>query len=189
MTEIDKTGIKHELTLRSAAELLARHPGAGTDDIARAAGISRATLHRQFAGRDVLIGALEDLGIREVEAALDAARLSDGSASEGLRRLADEIAPSAGLLAFLMSQAQLFDRSEPHPGWDRIDQRMQDLFRRGQQSGEFRIDQNPVWLAEAVYGLISSAAWCIQTGLVGQAEFPTMVVDLMLDGVRRQERR
>lgn len=181
--------VKHEATLRSAAELLARHPGAGTDDIAKAAGISRATLHRQFAGRDALVTALEDLGIGEVEAALDAAGLDDGSASDALRRVTVEIAPSAGLLAFLMSQAQLFDQSDPHPGWDRIDQRFRDLFRRGQQSGEFRIDQNPVWLAEAVYGLVSAAAWCIQTGLVGQTEFPTMIIDLMLDGVRRREDR
>ncbi|WP_197679752.1 TetR/AcrR family transcriptional regulator [Microlunatus soli] len=179
--------IKHQATLRSAAELLARHPGAGTDEIARSAGISRATLHRQFANRDVLIDALEDLGIREIEAALDAARLDDDRAADALRRLADAVAPSAGLLAFLMSQAQLWDRSDPNPGWDRIDHRVQDLFRRGQRDGDFRIDQNPVWLAEAVYGLISSAAWCIHTGLVGQAEFPTMIVDLLLDGVRRQE--
>ncbi len=43
------------------------------DDIARAAGISRATLHRHFAGRDALIRALEELGIAQFAQAMDAA--------------------------------------------------------------------------------------------------------------------
>ncbi|QDP99027.1 helix-turn-helix transcriptional regulator [Microlunatus elymi] len=155
------------------------------DEMAKSAGISRATLHRQFAGRDGLVVELEELGIREVEAALDAAELEDGKASEALRRLADRIQPSAGLLAFLMSQAQLFEGGNTNPGWDRIDQRITALFRRGQEDGEFRIDQQPAWLAEAIYGLVSAAVWSIQAGLAGQAQFQTMIVDLLLDGVRR----
>jgi AcrR family transcriptional regulator len=178
---------RRETILRSAADLLSRQPGANTDDIAKAAGVSRATLHRQFAGRDVLVQSLEELGIQELEDALDEARLDDGSASDALRRLAAAVAPSSGLLAFLLSQAQLFDREDTHPGWERIDTRIQALFRRGQQQGEFRIDQDPVWLAEAVYGLFSSAAWCVQTGLMGRAALPGSIIDLMLDGVRRRE--
>ncbi|MEU6408227.1 TetR family transcriptional regulator [Microbispora sp. NPDC046933] len=39
--------------LRCAADLLSRKATATQDEIAKAAGISRATLHRHFAGRDV----------------------------------------------------------------------------------------------------------------------------------------
>ncbi|HEY9292329.1 MAG TPA: helix-turn-helix domain-containing protein [Microlunatus sp.] len=179
--------IKREASLRAAADLLSRRASATMDDIAKAAGISRATLHRQFAGRDGLIDALEELGIREVEAALDAAELDRGKAADALRRLADRIEPSAGLLAFLMSQAQLFEGANTNPGWDRIDQRITELFRRGQQDGDFRIDQQPAWLAEAIYGLVSAAVWSIQAGLAGKTQFQNMIIDLMLDGVRRKK--
>ena len=51
--------------LRSAAALLTRRSTATMDEVAKAAGISRATLHRHFAGRDALVRALEALGIAE----------------------------------------------------------------------------------------------------------------------------
>ncbi|WP_031089137.1 TetR/AcrR family transcriptional regulator, partial [Streptomyces sp. NRRL WC-3549] len=79
--------LDREQVLRSAASLLSRRATATMDDVARAAGIGRATLHRHFAGRDALVKALENLGIQEFEAALDAAGLDEGSAEEGLRRL------------------------------------------------------------------------------------------------------
>ena len=87
------------------------------DEVARAAGIGRATLHRHFAGRDALVGALEDLGIREFEAALDAAALDEGTAAGGLRRLIAAVEPSAGLLSFLVTENQLFEGAEVNEGW------------------------------------------------------------------------
>lgn len=74
--------VDRDHVLRSAAALLTRKSTATMDEVAKAAGISRATLHRQFAGRDALVRALEALGIEECEAALDAARLDEGTAQE-----------------------------------------------------------------------------------------------------------
>ncbi len=47
--------VDREHVLRSAADLLTRKSTATMDEVAKAAGISRATLHRQFAGRDALV--------------------------------------------------------------------------------------------------------------------------------------
>ncbi|PRC51829.1 TetR family transcriptional regulator, partial [Mycobacterium sp. ITM-2017-0098] len=49
--------------LRSAAEEVGRRPNATQDEIATAVGVSRATLHRHFAGRLALMAALEELAI------------------------------------------------------------------------------------------------------------------------------
>ncbi|CAM5663730.1 TetR/AcrR family transcriptional regulator [Streptomyces violaceorubidus] len=65
--------VDRDQVLRSAAALLTRKSTATMDEVARAAGLSRATLHRHFAGRDALVRALESLGIAECEAALRAA--------------------------------------------------------------------------------------------------------------------
>ncbi|MER5603542.1 helix-turn-helix domain-containing protein [Streptomyces sp. NPDC002265] len=179
--------VDRDHVLRSAAALLTRRATATMDEVARAAGISRATLHRQFAGRDALVRALESLGIAECEAALDAARLDEGPARDAVHRLVHAIEPAAGLLAFLYTENQLFEGDGQNTGWTRIDNRIAALFRRGQDSGEFRIDLTPAWLTEALYGLLASAAWAVSEGRVAAKDFTRMTVELLLGGALRRD--
>ncbi|OXS31281.1 TetR family transcriptional regulator [Streptomyces sp. XY006] len=179
--------VDRDHVLRSAAALLTRKSTATMDEVAKAAGISRATLHRQFAGRDALVRALESLGIAECEAALDAARLDEGTASDAVRRLVGAIEPAAGLLAFLYTENQLFEGEEQNAGWALIDERISAVFRRGQLDGEFRIDLTPAWLTEALYGLLASGAWLVQSGKGAPKDFPHMIVELLLGGALRRE--
>jgi TetR/AcrR family transcriptional regulator, mexCD-oprJ operon repressor len=175
-----------EHVLRAAAALLARKSTATMDEVARAAGIGRATLHRHFAGRDALVRALEQHGIQEFEAALDKSRLDEGGAGDALRRLIGEVEPAADLLAFLYTENQLFEGDEVNEGWARLDARVSDLFRRGQEQGEFRIDLTPAWLTEALYALIGSCAWAVMDGRVAQKDFQHMTVELLLGGALRR---
>lgn len=177
--------VDRDQVLRTAAALLTRKATATMDEVARAAGIGRATLHRHFAGREALVRALEELGIRELEGALDAARLDEGAASDALRRMVAEVEPVAGLLAFLVTENQLFEGEQMNAGWARIDARVSVLFRRGQEQGEFRIDLTPAWLTEALYGLIGAGAWAVQDGRVAAKDFQYMIAELLLGGVRR----
>ncbi|WP_369269919.1 TetR/AcrR family transcriptional regulator [Streptomyces sp. R11] len=179
--------VDRDHVLRSAAALLTRKSTATMDEVAKAAGISRATLHRQFAGRDALVRALESLGIAECEAAVDSARLDEGAASDAVRRLVRGIEPAAGLLAFLYTENQLFEGEEVNEGWSRIDARIAALFRRGQDNGEFRIDLTPTWLTEALFGLLASGAWVVQSGKVAPNDFHHMIVELLLGGALRRE--
>ncbi|UNZ07167.1 Transcriptional regulator, TetR family [Streptomyces rimosus subsp. rimosus] len=177
--------VDREHVLREAAGLLTRKATAGMDEIARAAGISRATLHRHFAGRDALIKALEELGIRQFTEALDAARLDEDDAVTALRRLIAESEPVAGFLAFLYTENQLFEGEEVNEGWDRLDARIHALFRRGQEEGAFRIDLTPVWLTEALYGLIGAGAWAVHEGRVASKDLTHSIAELLLGGIRR----
>lgn len=177
--------VDREQVLRSAAALLTRKSTATMDEVAKAAGIGRATLHRHFAGRDALVRALESLGIQEFEAALDAAALDEGPSEQALRRLIAAVEPSAGLLSFLVTENQLFEGDEVNEGWNRLDARVSAFFRRGQERGEIRIDLTPAWLTEALYGLVSTGAWAVQAGRVAGQDFQYMVVELLLGGARR----
>ncbi|MFI6209701.1 TetR/AcrR family transcriptional regulator [Streptomyces sp. NPDC051041] len=178
--------VDRDHVLRTAASLLTRKSTATMDEVAKAAGISRATLHRHFAGRDALVRALEALGIAECEAALDAARPEEGDATGAVRRLVRAVEPVAGLLAFLYTENQLFEGEDRNAGWTRIDDRVEALFRRGQQAGEFRIDLSPAWLTEALYGLLASAAWAVSEGRVAPRDFTHMIVELLLGGALRR---
>ncbi|MDT0268697.1 TetR/AcrR family transcriptional regulator [Streptomyces sp. DSM 44915] len=176
-----------EHVLRTAADLLTRQATATMAEVARAAGISRATLNRHFAGRDDLVRALEELGIAECEAALAAARLTEGTATDAVRRLVREVQPCTGLLTFLYSENQLFEGGTQNAGWTRIDEQLNALFRRGQESGEFRIDLSAVWITEALYGLLGAGSWAVLEGRVARQDFTHMIVELLLGGATRKD--
>ncbi|PHQ53316.1 TetR family transcriptional regulator [Streptomyces cinnamoneus] len=180
--------LDRERVLTAAAALLTRKATASMDEIAKAAGISRATLHRHFAGRDALVRALEQLGIEQFERALDEARLEEGDAAEAVRRLIARAEPVAGLLSFLYSENQLFE-GEMDEGWNRLDARVHALFARGQEQGAFRIDLSPAWLTDALYGLIASGAWAVHDGRVAAKDLTRMVSELLLGGALRRAER
>ncbi|MCX4979773.1 TetR/AcrR family transcriptional regulator [Streptomyces sp. NBC_00572] len=177
---VDRTQVLH-----AAAALLSRKATATLDEVARSAGIGRATLHRHFAGRDALVRALEELGLQEMEAALDRAALDEGPEDEAVRRLVAEVEDVAPLLSFLYTENQLFEGDQLNEGWSRLDARVSTLFRRGQERGVFRIDLPPAWLTEAFYGLVGSGAWAVQDGRVAAKEFQYMIAELLLGGARR----
>ncbi|MEV5507169.1 TetR/AcrR family transcriptional regulator [Streptomyces orinoci] len=180
--------IDRDQVLRAAAALLTRKATASMDEIARAAGIGRATLHRHFAGRDALVRALEELGIAEFERALDRAHPEEGDAAEAVRRLIAASEPVAGILAFLFTENQLYEDGV-NEGWNRLDARVQALFRRGQEEGTFRLDLSAAWLTEALYGLIGTGAWAVHDGRVAAKDRTRMVSELLLGGARRRMER
>lgn len=179
--------VDREQILHAAAALLARRPTASMDDIARAAGISRATLHRQFPGRDALVRGLERLGIRRVTAAVEAARLEEGHPADALRRLVDEAEGFAGFLGFLVTQNQLFEPGALDPGWADADERIAALFRRGQEDGVFRVELTAAWFTEALYALIAASAWAVQEGRVAERDAGRMTAELLLGGALRRD--
>ncbi|MEU5211224.1 helix-turn-helix domain-containing protein [Streptomyces sp. NPDC020742] len=177
--------VDREHVLKEAAALLTRRATVSMDEIARAAGISRATLHRHFAGRDALIRALEEHGIAQCAQAMDAARLDEGDAPGALHRLIEEVEPIASMLAFLFCENQLFEGDAVNAGWATLDARLTALFRRGQEEGDFRIDLSPAWLTEALYGLIGAGAWAVHEGRVARNDLHHSIVELLLGGIRR----
>lgn len=169
--------------LRGAAAFLGRRPNATQDDIAAALGISRATLHRYFAGRAALVEALEQLAFSQVREALNKARWQDGSAAQALRRLVTACEPVSGYLTLLYTHSQDFENSQLKQGWAEIDAEIKELFLRGQREGEFRPDLTAAWLTEAFYNLVAGAGWSIRTGRAAPRDFTTMITDLLLRGV------
>jgi len=100
--------------------------------------------------------------------------------------LSEDLKPSGTqLLAFLVTENQLFEGDQVNDGWARLDARVSALFRRGQTEGDIRIDLSPAWLTEALYGLIGTCAWAVMDGRVAAKDFQYMIIELLLGGARR----
>jgi AcrR family transcriptional regulator len=175
---LDRDGL-----LRAAADFLGRRPNATQDEIAAAVGVSRATLHRHFAGKPALMEALDQLAIAEMRNALKDARLDEDSAIAALRRLITGCQRVSPYLALLYSQSQEIDPDKSMQGWADIDTAVTELFARGQRAGEFRPDLTAAWLTEALYSLVSCAGWAIQFGRAAGRDFDYMITELLLHGV------
>lgn len=90
--------------LEAAFTELAARPTATLADIAEAAGVGRATLHRYFAGRDDLIRAMALRAAAELDEAVTAAVVDAQSETEGLRLCLEAMIPLADRQYFLANE-------------------------------------------------------------------------------------
>ncbi|MGA5822276.1 TetR/AcrR family transcriptional regulator [Kitasatospora sp. NPDC094028] len=174
-----------DTVLEAAVGVLSRRPTAHLDEIARAAGISRATLHRLFPGREALILEVGMLGLRRFAAALDTAAVEDGDAQAALRRLVDAAVPDAALCAFLAGENQLYDDDRLNDLWEVQIARLHALFLRGQQQGVFRIELSAAWLSEAFFDLVAGIGWAVQDGRLAPRDAAFSLAELFLGGALR----
>jgi TetR/AcrR family transcriptional repressor of mexCD-oprJ operon len=173
--------------LDAAIGVLSRQPSAALDEIARAAGISRATLHRLFPGRDALVREVATLALRRMDAALDSATIDRGDPVAAVRRLADAVIPNADTAAFLTGESRLFEDNEITAAWDRMDARVCALFLRGQQSGAFRVELPAAWLSEAFFDLLAGVGWAVQEGRLAPRDSTRALTELFLGGALRKD--
>lgn len=103
-TNVSKTAITG-----AAFTVYATRPTATLAEIADAAGVGRATLHRHFSGRDDLIRAMSRIALSELEAAVNTAVADAESYTDALRLAIDAMIP--------LASRQLFLANEP-PGRD-----------------------------------------------------------------------
>lgn len=90
--------------LEAAFGVFAKTPTATLSDVAEAAGIGRATLHRHFSGRDDLIQALAHAAASELDAAIAAATQDAPSYTEALRLSLEAMIPLAERQFFLANE-------------------------------------------------------------------------------------
>lgn len=169
--------------LRAVARLLTHRPQASMADIAEAAGISRATLHRLVQDRQTLFAATAELSRERASAMLDAADLGRGTATEALTRLVHEAADIADLLGFLVNEPRAWQEDDELD--EELDRSLTALFLRGQEAGEFRVDQQAKWMTDALISLLGGAAWSVSAGRLAAGDLGRVVLDTLLTGCRR----
>ncbi|GAA0611606.1 TetR/AcrR family transcriptional regulator [Kutzneria viridogrisea] len=174
--------------LRATVRVLVRQPNAPMDELAKAAGISRATLHRLVPSRNALVKQLAELALADARAAIERARPEQGEPVAAVRRLVAELVPIADLWAFLMGENQIAGDPEMDQLWAELDLALIGLFRRGQESGAFRVELPAEFLTDALSSLLAGTGWAVQHGRLAAKDANRVLTELLLNGaVRRNQ--
>jgi AcrR family transcriptional regulator len=138
--------------LDAAIQTLGERPDASVDEIARTAGVSRQTVYAHFPSRDALIDAVIEQASAEFTALLDGLDPDQAPPAQALTRLMDAGWQVAARYPFLWLQPAV----DPGKDADRhapVLDRMLDIVRRGQASGDFDASVPAHWLLSACLAL------------------------------------
>ena len=134
-------------------------------ELAEAAGVSRATLFRRFPSRGALVAELCEAAARAYVRAVDESALDDGTPTEALARAVGALGRLASVVGLLGLQplsehveASLLAQTA------RAEDRLRRLVRRGQESGVFRVEVDPEWVITMLIWLMVGAADSVRLG-------------------------
>lgn len=160
--------------LEAATETLNTNPSASIEDIARTAGVTRQTVYAHFPTREVLLDAVIERATADMTAAFDAARIDDVSAAAGLLDLLEtgwQVAARYPFVWNLPAVSPEQDAGRHAPVLDR----MLELIRRGQQSGDLDNTLPPDWLLTASLAVGRAAQDEVKAGRMTVEEASSVV--------------
>ena len=164
----------------AAVDALASDPEASMAEIARRAGVVRATIYVHFPTRETLIDAVTERAIAEVSAAIATAEPDRGEPVEALRRVVATTWEKLGRYHPLVAintqlpDAELRHRHAPVLG------ALEPLIQRGQKEGAFRADVPVAWHLSMLLALMHAASAEVQGGRLPAAEAEAAVTATVL---------
>ena len=170
--------------LDAALEALASDPDSSMSEIARRAGVVRATIYVHFPTRTALLDAVMEYAVGLVVEAMTAAEPQRGEPVEALERVLRatwrQLAQFHGLLALniaRLSAEELHRRHRPM-----LDQ-LEPLIERGQQSGSFRRDFPVTWHLAVLRAIVHAASTEIRGGRIQEAEAEVAMLSTAISAI------
>lgn len=177
---LDTTQEEHQ-TLVALAQALVDQPRANLQELAKAIGVSKATLYRFCRTREQLIERLVKYATGKIGEAIETSELNTTPPLEALRRLTIKKLEHRELTAFLIHYWRPDPTSDPCPdaSWDVA---LDTFFLRGQQQGVFRIDIAAPALTEIWVSMMLGLVDAERRGRIARAGLASMVERAFLHG-------
>jgi AcrR family transcriptional regulator len=155
----------------AALEALASDPDVSMAEIARRAGVVRATIYMHFPTREALLDAVMEHATAQVAEATREAEPERGEPKEALERVL--LATWRQLSQFhniLQININRLSAKELHRRHLPITTQIVPLLERGQADGAFRSDVSALWLIAVVRAIVHVASTELQAGRLTEAE-------------------
>jgi AcrR family transcriptional regulator len=169
--------------MHAALDALASDPEASMAEIARRAGVVRATIYVHFPTRDALIAAVTDRGIADAVEAIEAAEPKRGDAADALRRVVEAAWRTLGRYHALVAINAQLPHAELHDRHQAVLDVLAPLIERGQREGTFRSDVPAAWHLSMVLALIHAASAELRVGSLPEDEIGSALVTTVLGAV------
>jgi AcrR family transcriptional regulator len=170
--------------LNAALEALASDPDSSMSEIARRAGVVRATIYVHFPTRESLLDAVMEYATGQVVEAMRGAEPHRGEPVEALERVLRatwrQLAQFHGLLALntaRLSAEELHRRHVPM-----LDQ-LEPLIERGQKQGVFRSDLPVSWQLAVIRAIVHAASREAEGGRLPESKAETAMISTVLAAI------
>jgi AcrR family transcriptional regulator len=176
--------------LDAALEALASDPDSSMSEIARRAGVVRATIYVHFPTRTALLDAAMEHAVAQVAAAMRGAEPHRGEPVEALERVLRatwrELARFHALLALNTARLSAEELHRRHlPVLDQLEP----LLERGRKQRVFRSDLPVTWQLAVIRAIVHTASREIQGGRLADADAEAAMLSTALAAIAVSARR
>ncbi|MDP9105986.1 MAG: TetR/AcrR family transcriptional regulator [Candidatus Eremiobacteraeota bacterium] len=166
------------------------YDGASMDDVARAAGITKASIYHHVSGKEALLERGLGRALDALFAIVDEPTARDGRAIDRLRHIVERVAETTMQLLpeltvlFRIHGASKSEREavERRRTFDRL---VTDIIAQAQRDGDVRRDLDARLLARLIFGMSNSVVEWYRSGSLTRAAIARAVVAIAFDGVSR----
>jgi AcrR family transcriptional regulator len=170
--------------LAAALDALAGDPDVSMAEIARQAGVVRATIYVHFPTRESLLDAVMERAVADVARAMTDAEPQRGEPKEALERVLratwKELGRFHALLAINIGRLSVEELHRRHLPMTTL---LVPLIERGQKTGVFRSDLPVAWDVAVIRSIVHTASAELKSGRISAAEVESVMLETVLAAI------